>query len=294
MTKSKSNLFLAAFCLIVALAGVFPVSAQNHTSPGVKTEAELLAALDNSLWVADGKPAEKQIYVLAAPWCGHSQSLYKLSRKMTSQVQFRWIETAPRSIEDEDNVADAAVRQNATVLDRMYEKTVDPPHAEAQLRNNAVRYNTGVDFATGDMIDDLMKVQEPEHGGEHGVPTLIWLSKDGVRVFSGEPERLDTIVKSVVARPQAANISPAGRKFLSADYHFESIPAKDFFAKADGTKLFSFPDSSSQVVLYLAKNIGRTGNRRVTVGGETWIELTVWNGNVKTDYVRESDVYTQK
>jgi len=130
--------------------------------------------------------------------------------------------------------------------------------------------------------------------GSYGYPTLIWLSKDGVQVSQSEPERLDTIVKSVVARPEAANLTPASRKFLGADYRFESLPRKSYFARHDGTKFFSYPDSSSQLVLNVNKNIGYPGTRRVTVGNETWIELEVWNGNVKTDYVRESDVYTQK
>jgi len=133
MTKSKSTMFLAAFCLIVALAGVAPVSAQNPAStavktyPGVRTDAELLAALDNSIWIADGKPAEKQIYVIAAPWCGHTQMLWKHTRKLSSQVQFRWIEMDPKSPEDEDYLAEAATSQGANALIQMYGDAVAHP-----------------------------------------------------------------------------------------------------------------------------------------------------------------------
>lgn len=283
MTNSKR---LATFALAATCGGAFHVLAAE-TRPGVQTESELLTALDNSLWIADGKAAEKQIYLIAGPCCGHSQATYLHSRRLGGIVQLRRVEDAwPRDDEKcMEYFAEAAMDNSPRILVKMYETLASPGRVPQNIRENAVRSTAGLSFAIGDIIQKL----DPKHTAGFRFPTAVWLSKEGVRV-AVEPDRLEAIAQSVVARPEAAKVDPSSRRFLTAEYRFEPVPSKHFYAKSDGVKLFSHPDADSQLVAYLSKNRGFPGKRRVTVGQETWIELD-WLQGV---FVREVNVFPER
>jgi thiol-disulfide isomerase/thioredoxin len=286
MTKSK------LLVIVVVAAGLAGAQDATEPRPGVRTQAELLAALDNSIWVADGTAAEKQIYVIAAPWCPVCRELYQRSRGLAKQVQFRWVEMDPRDAKSADYLAEAASGENSGVLEHMYVSKRQPPHAEARFRDNVIRYNFLVSAAIDSIVNDLLRAQQPQNP-EQGFPTLIWLSEGGVRVQSGLSESLDPVVRSVVARPEAAKIVPASRRFLSTEYKLDPVPAKHYYAKADGVPIFADPDPVSQVVFALPKDYGFPGTGRLVVNGEAWIAFEPGDFPPPGLFVRERDVFPE-
>ena len=121
-------------------------------------------------------------------------------------------------------------------------------------------------------------------------PTAVWLSKDGVRIAE-RPENLDAIAQTVAPRPEAANLIPASRSFLSAEYRLEPIPRRNHFAGSGGAKMFSLPASGSPLLFYLDEGHGYPAKGRVTVGNETWIELDL---GPRVAFVRESELQPER
>jgi hypothetical protein len=281
MAISKSTLFLGAVCLIATSVTGSRASAQNQVTAPVATEAELLTALDNSIWIADGKSSEKQIYVIAGPCCPDSRILYQRSRQFHGGAQLRWIEVPwPTDQRCLGYLAEAAVKNDAGVLVDMYQTQAVPESAPRGIKDNAVEWNNGAYYTLLAFL----------HVTSMRFPTVVWLSKDGVR-SQLRPADLDSIAQRVVARPEAANIDPASRIFLNAEHLVSPIPRKNYFALNDATKLYAQPASTSRVLGVLKKNNGFPGKSRVIVGNEAWIELAM---QAQDSFVRESEVYTEK
>lgn len=249
----------------------------------VKTDSEMLEALDNSIWIPDGKVAEKQVYILAAPWCGVCQKLYQTSAAYRNRVQFRWIETGAADATSEEAVAEAAMLRNISVLDRMYGTLENPKWADPALRENALRYNSAVETAVREAVDKLI-------GRRGGYPTIIWLANDRVHVLAGMPTDLSPVVNSAVARPEAAAIVPRGVKLLNAHYMAETVPHEVYRMVRDGVEMFALPDASSQLVARINKGVGYWAIRRATVDEEGWIELQYYKDTPRGYFVRERDV----
>lgn len=253
---------------------------------GVKTGQELLTALDNSLWIADGASSDKQVYVIAGPCCGYSQALYHDTRNRKG-VQLRWVEMAPtRNPKCLGYLGEIAMGSDPSELVAMYETLAEPRAVQPALRDNAIQVNGSVERA----VYGIVKALNPEPNTSVQYPTLVWLSPDGVRV-AVRPKNIDAILASVASRPEVADNNPMGRSFLNATYQYQSIPQKMFLAKNDGAPLYAFPDAKSQLVYTLPKDGGYSGNRRVTVAGEKWIEVMPQGPGAAGLFVREAEVY---
>jgi hypothetical protein len=151
----------------------------GQPGPGVRTGAEFLAALDNSLWVADGPPSDRQIYIIAGPCCGYSQALYRATRQ-TKGVQLRWVEEAPTpKPKCLGYLGEIATSDTASVLPEMYETLAEPRQPSSLMfRDNAIRWNGGVEGAVYGMVNALSS----QHANRFEYPTVVWLSNEGVRV----------------------------------------------------------------------------------------------------------------
>jgi hypothetical protein len=276
--------------LAVPLSGEFALQlAPGHPRPGVRTGGEFLAALDNSLWVPDGRPSDKQIYIIAGPCCGYSRALYRETRNVAG-VQMRWVEESPTPNEKcLSYLGEIASRGDSGVLLEMYETLSEAQPAPFLSRDNANRWNDGVIGAVYDMVNAL----NPEHPNQFQYPTVVWLSKEGVRV-AVRPKNIEAILASVIPRPDATNLTSRGRSFVSASYQYQTFPQRVFLAKYEGVALYTFPDPNSQLVYRLQKDLGYYGGRRVVVAGEPWIELSLHGKGEPGLFVKEAQVYPSK
>jgi hypothetical protein len=257
----------------------------NKAFPVVKTGAQLLSALDNALWIPDGDPTDKQIYVFAETCSETSQAFYRATRQLKG-IQLRWIETTPNDgPRCYGYLGEIATYPDPSVLVKMYDTYADPQPAATALRDNAFRWNDGVEGAVYDIVNSI---------GQHDkdnfeFPTVVWLSNEGVRAAI-RPTNLDPIIASVVPRPSATNITPLGRSFVNAPFQIQTIPKTMFYAKHDNTPLYSFPDTKSELINTLDKGRGYESIHRVSVSGVNWIELAIRGEGSPGLFVRESDV----
>ncbi len=269
-------------------------TAPDRPRPGVKTEEELLAALDNSIWIPDGPVSDKQLYIIAGPCCGYSQALYRISRNLTNHVQFRWVEMAPTDKSKcLEYLGESAMPRNTGLLAKMYETLAEPAALPTALRDNAIRWNAGVESAIAAILREL----DPAHGKAISYPTLVWLAKDGVHVSvrPDQPNSVSAILESVVSRPEAAAITPAARILVTASYQIQPIPPKFYLAKEPEVGIYALPDVKAQLIYTLPKDRGYRGIRRVIWHGESWIEIAASNDTWRPgNFVRESQVYPQR
>jgi hypothetical protein len=259
----------------------------NAPAPAVKSPAALLAALDNSPWIADGQPNDKQIYVIAGPCCGYSQALYQESRELTSSVQFRWIEMAPTNkAKCLGYLGQSAASQDVNVLEEMYRTLAPPTPVSEAIRDNAIRLSVALEKA----LIPIILYLDPEHHAALNYPTVVWLSRDGVRVAE-RPSDISSILESVVARPDAPRSPSAVQNYVTMQYHFEPISPKFFVAKENGIRMYAAPDTKSQAVYALMKGRGFRGLHQVKINGEVWIEEgdpASWQPGL---FVRQAEVH---
>ena len=95
---------------------------------------QMLSAVENAVWAADGQAADKQVYVVYNTECPWSQKLYKDTRGMGGKVQFRWI---PATGAGAQGVA--ALRDAAAVGDAFAGRSPNP--GDAARAQRAVDYN---------------------------------------------------------------------------------------------------------------------------------------------------------
>jgi hypothetical protein len=259
---------------------------------GVTDESSVLTVLDNSVWVPYGKPSNKQIYVVAAPCCAFSSEFWRVSHRYENQVQFRWVEM-PDPIENQkclNLLGVTATSTDAASLAQMYEDDKGPVSVSTLVRDNVVRWNRAVEVA----INGVRKKWDHEHPGEVLYPELIWLARDGIKLLvRPNLSQLQSIIDSVVERPEAASVQPSSREFVNFRFSVQPTSPNAYYANEDDVKYFALPDVHSQPLFALPKNHG--GSRaigEVTVDGERWFEFKTPNG-FPPIYVRASQVYAR-
>ena len=239
---------------------------------GVTTESQMLDVLDNSIWIPDGNAAEKQIYVIAGPCCDFSRALYQTSRNFAGKVQFRWVEM-PATSEARclGYLAETAQSTNPELLARMYQQMSEPRPTSTVIRENAIRWNRAVLVA----INGMRKKLDPLHQSDVNYPILIWKSANGVKLaVRPDPNQVQAIVDSVVARFEAAHVDPASRRFLTRPYTIEQTAGVTYFAKEDNVKIYSLPDADSQPLFAIqARHGGARPIGQVKINGQVWLEF---------------------
>ncbi len=280
----------AAFRSVVPLNSM-PVlrTSINQIGPGVKSGTELLWALDNSLWIADGKPSERQLYVIASPCDYYSRQLYAASRPFTSDVQIRWIEMVPPSEKECRPFLGMLARGDSGLLEQAYEMGIQPGPVSPVFEENAVRWSTGVENA----VSPILRYMLNHYGAPLQYPTLLWVSARGMEA-SMRPADLAPIVASIIARPDAMSVDPMSRKLMPAQYDFKPT-GKRAGAKMNGVKLYAMPDERSQVASTLPKDFGYPIAGKAKINGEEWLELQLAPEPLLPNlFVRDTDVVKVK
>jgi hypothetical protein len=266
------------------------VSSQpGQPGPGAVSGEDLLEAIDNSLWIADGNPAMEQLYVLASPCDRFSRSFYATSRAFVGAVQIRWIEEVPTSESRCRNFLGMVARGDAGLLEDVYVTGYRPAAAPSDLEENAVRWNMGVENALTPILRYALSV----YGRPLNYPILIWVSNDGVKVAE-RPSDLANIFASIADRSSAVNLAPMSRQLMTEQFDLKTTD-KRAMAKTDGVKLYAMPDERSQVTSTLPKDLGYPIAAKVRIAGESWFELqSSPEPLVPNLFVREADVYKVK
>lgn len=157
---------------------------------------QMLSAVENAVWAADGQAADKQVYVVYNTECPWSQKLYKDTRGMGGKVQFRWI---PATGAGSQGVA--ALRDAAAVGDAFAGRRPNP--GDAARAQRAVDYNAEVQAS----IDYQLRGYDKSR--TFAYPTLVYRTAKGVKVVAGNPANLAAMSSEVASVPAKAAYIPA-------------------------------------------------------------------------------------
>jgi hypothetical protein len=239
-----------------------------------RDEAWLLDALDNTFWLADGAPSDRQIYILGPVSCAECRDLYARTRRLPQQVQLRWVPLAPGDDAPGTNaVCEAATVADSEALEHIFGASANSPACSTPVaRDNTVRWNRGI-LGTIEGVLARLNAQ----GDSIAYPCLVWLSPAGVHV-QVRPMQLDAILASVASRPEQAASTALARETLVRETRTEGAPRGDYFAREKGVTLFALPSVFSPRILVLDQDFGCQARSRTIVGNEAWIELKCLSG----------------
>ena len=265
----------------------------NQFGPGITTGEELLWALDNSLYIPDGNPNARQLYVIASPCDYYSRQFYAATRPFTAQVQIRWIEVVMPPERECRSFLGMLAREDSGLLSLAYETGFQPGPVPPVLQENALRWSTGEENA----VSPILRYMLNRYDGPLLYPILLWVSRRGIEAAMrpGDVSSvLPKIIASMLERSDALSPDPMSRKLMSAQYDFKPAD-KRAGAKMNGVRLYSMPDERSQVTNTLPKDFGYPIHAKAKANGQAWLELQLAPDPLLPNlYVKEADVIKVK
>jgi hypothetical protein len=207
---------------------------------GPQAEA-LMNTLENSLWIADGTGADKQIYVVYSTMCGYCKNFFHQSRALTSKVQFRWITHCCMG-----QGGEYALEQNSpAAISEAYAK-----HSGSAKDKERAEREMDINIWAANVLPNARSIF---------YPTIVYRTANGVMVDYGTPRDLNKMVASVASRPDRAHYRSRGQALL--DKPIAMAPAgklKQFYNNDRGKTIpmYAQPDESSQKVVDVPYNYG--------------------------------------
>lgn len=198
----------------------------------------IMGALENAVWVADGAPADKQVYVIFSTECGYCQKLFHDSRNKVSNVQFRWIAHCCDGSGAEAIVETRSVDAIANAYARKVQAAND--------RQRAARAMVVNQWASKAVSDNLI------------YPMLIYRTAKGVVVNYGLPPDLDALIAAVASRSDRADYQPAGLAQIDRPLTLTSAGDMKSYFNSSGQPLamYAQPDLGAQKVLDVPVDYG--------------------------------------
>lgn len=237
-------------------------------------QAQLMDAVENAVWAADGSVAQKQVYVVYSTECAWSKRLYEQTRVLAGKVQLRWIVINGHGAQDVvtrrsgDSVAAAFVPRRAQVDD-------------AARATRALDYNSAV---MGSINHQLRRYA---HSSTFAFPTLIYQTASGVKVVAGNPQNPGAIAAEVLARPDKATLEPAALALTASPVR--ATPSRHLTQWGHGRTVSavvrSLPSAQSAPVEELAPGYLLPVAGIVADGG--WIQVVVHPQTGSKGYVHD-------
>ncbi len=237
-TTSLVRIFTACMLLLFcATALAQDRGAQTLIRDAAKIE-EIMGALENSVWVADGSGADKQVYVIFSTECGFCQKLFNDSRRLVSNVQFRWIAHCCSGSGAEAIVETRGVDAIANAYARKVAAAGNPERAMRALVVNQ--------WAARPVSENLI------------YPMIIYRGPNGVVVNYGLPSNLDAMIAGVASHGDRAAIRPASLGVIDKPMTMASAGNMKSYYNNSGKPLamYAQPDRGSQKVLDIPVDYG--------------------------------------
>lgn len=170
--------------LLVAAALLVASLAQARTLPDVQGK-QVLALLDDSLWIGDGPASDRHAYVIFSTACGWCRTLHAGSRDRDDGVQLRWL-----LLEGIGNGAEYVAEQGTmAAVARAFEGQAPAPQSRDQA---LARLN----------VNAWVQQSIP---GTLAFPTFVYQGAAGVEVAVGMRSDLSAVLDKVEPRPGAAD-----------------------------------------------------------------------------------------
>jgi hypothetical protein len=229
------------------------------------SNAELLAALESSYWIAASGPHPKKVYVLAAPWCPVCRQLHKTLSQQSPDIEYRFILTAPRSQSDRAKIGHAAFSRAPAALDEVYGRGADAqgPGTPAEA------YADGLNDALWTAINPSLQARSAQ---PIGLPVLVFSSAGRLRMIAGMPSAsgLAALSSSVDAANAPSNPSARLESLLAAPPKLTPVRAKIAYARRDGAALRVAPDPAAAKLAQVKAGVGFMAKAVTEQDGERW------------------------
>lgn len=235
--------------------------------------AQLMDAVENAVWAADGKPASKAVYVVYSTDCAWSKRLFDETRALAGQVQLRWIPVAGNTA-----ASVVAARDSAGVGNAFAGRGTRAVDAAAE---RGVVYNQGV-------MDSITYQLRPyDRSKTFAFPTLVYRNGKSVKVVAGNPRNLASLAAEVSSEPRAASLMPAGialsaqpltllrSRNLPKWAHLNDTPM--IFRAAPSPRAPAIDDLAKDFLVPVSGIVGTTG----------WIEVAPWGLDKRKAYVHD-------
>ncbi len=245
------------------------------------SDTELLAALEGSYWIALSEPRPKKVYVLAAPWCPFCRQLHKILSGQPSDIEYRFILTAPKSQADRIKIGHAAFSRAAAALDEIYRRGADAGRSATP----AEAYADGLNDALWTAITPSLQARSTL---PVGLPALVFVSSGRLRVQSGVPADFATLSASVDAA-STQTTQPRLPAWLAAPPQLRTIETKIAYARHGDTGLYVAPDVSAAKLALLKTGQGFMAQAVTQQNGERWYAFQFVANGPPAAFGREKD-----
>ena len=256
--------FSALIFAVLTLSGWMLTCGVGRAQGLAYSDAELLAALENSYWIAASGPRPKKVYVLAAPWCPVCQQLHKTLSQQSPDIEYRFILTAPRSPADRLKIGHAAFSRTAAALDEVYGRRAN---AQAQA-TPAEAYADGLNDALWTAINPALQARSARAHRSAGArfPQL----RTAACASGNATQFRKTLSSSVDAVSVPSNPPPRLASLLAAPPKLTPIAAKVAYARHDGAALRVAPHSEAAKLAQLKAGVGFMAKAVTEQDGERW------------------------
>ena len=242
----------------LVLAASIPVFRGQAATPSeiMVDDATTLSYLDNAAWIPQGRPSDKQAYVVAAPWCPYCQALYKAAGTAKLDVQLRWVMAYPRDAQSEAKNRYAAITRSTEALDHTYKTGAPLPNLPDDARWLAA-WNDGVRLA----LQPRENARIAGTGAGYGAtPSVYWPTADGLALRTGfNPGDIQKLFQGIVARPEAKDIVPIATTFsgtVTAERQLSMM-----LCTQKGTTLRAVPSLAAPAIQTLPPQSCLSGNK---------------------------------
>lgn len=238
----RTQRWVVGLVLSFLLAGAAGAATENRGAQTVVRDAAqidaIMGALEDSVWVADGAQADKQVYVIFSTECGYCQKLFYDSRGKVSNVQFRWIAHCCNGSGAEAIVESRGVDAIANAYARKVQAASNPERAARAMVVN----QWASQAVSGNLI----------------YPMLIYRTANGVVVNYGLPPDLDAMISTVASRSDRANHQPRSLTQIDKPLMLASAGGMKSYFNSTGKPMamYAQPDLGSQKVLDIPVDYG--------------------------------------
>jgi hypothetical protein len=225
--------------------------------------SDLLAALYDLSWVADGRSDAHQAYVIYAPWCPVCKHLYRVSRSLVGNLQLRWVPSGTRDERSRMNNERIATSRDHRQLDQLF-STGD---ASGSGNRFAVDFNESVIYAETGAINGVL-------GSQYGYPTVVYRTAGGVRAFAGVPEDFEDRLKASLPLP-GGPARPRVETWLARSIVERERPQNKLAVPRKTIELRALPFEDAPAVESFPTNTGYPADAVVEADGSQWVAIVL-------------------
>lgn len=287
MVQRREFLTLSLSALL-APSLIFPSVASAQT---LKFSPDLVMQnLEKAIWLSTNSKASRAAYVIAAPWCVHTQRFYQEQRQMNHDIDFRFIYF---SLQKYDRaIANAYL---STETDQVSVFYTDPGARLPRQYRGPAKWIESINFTSvQNMMTPLRSLIIKQGEGSRSptglsVPTVVQLNQEGkIVAVSGATPYLASIVQSLNQKNGTASPLSDYRDFIQNARHPRSARHR-YFARLKTVDCYAAPLPGAPLIKRIEKGYGLKGSAE-RINGQDWVALRAFQKQDHRVWARATDL----